>query len=193
MIFMNIRKYLLVSIGIIIIIIATLGCVENNEEKETILTVNFGDYTIDYSLKDLESIDSYTGTGRYIKTKLLPDSVVIGESVSYTGVRMYKILDEVPNLPGSFNISVVSSDEWQVTYSMDDIDGNVDIYDEEGNVLSNESAVMILAYKENGEYYSDIDPDGETGPLRVAFVDNDVITSSNLWSKMVVSIEILSI
>ena len=190
---MNNRKYLSFSIGIIIIIIATIGCVENNEEKGKILTVNFGDYTTDYSLEDLESIDSYIGTGRYIKTKLLPDSVVISESVSYTGVRINKILDEIPNLPSSFNISVVSSDDWEVTYTMDDIDGNVDIYDEEGNVLSNESAAMILAYKENGEYYSEIDPDGQTGPLRIAFVENDVITSSNLWSKMVVSIEILSI
>jgi len=185
---MNIRKYLLVSIGIIIIIIATLGCVENNEEKETILTVNFGDYTIDYSLEELESIDSYMGTGRFVN-KLGK----ISNSSSFTGVRISEILDEIPNLSDYYNISIGSSDGYEVKYTMDDINGNVDIYDEEGNILPNESAVMILAYKENGEYYSDIDPDGETGPLRVAFVDNNVITSSNLWSKMVVSIEILSI
>ena len=72
---------------------------------------------------------------------------------------------------------------------MDNIDGNVDIYDEKGNILPNETAVMILAYKENGEYFSD----NETGPLRVAFVDNNYITSSSLWSKRVVSIEVISL
>ena len=52
---------------------------------------------------------------------------------------------------------------------------------------------MILAYKEDGEYYSEIDPENVIGPLRVAFVDDNVITSSNLLSKMVVSIDVISI
>lgn len=190
---MNNGKYLSIFIGLIIIIIATIGCVDNNEENGVILTVLFGDYSVEYSLQDFESIDSYTGNGRYIKTKLLPDSIVISDSVSYTGVRMSKILEEIPNLPNNYNISVISSDEWEVTYTMDDIDGNVDIYDEEGNILQNETVVMILAYKEDGKYYSEIDPDSKTGPLRVAFVDDNVITSSNLWSKMVVKIEVISL
>lgn len=188
---MNNGKYLSIVIGFILIIIATVGCVDNNEENEVILTIIFGDYSVEYSLQDLESIDSYTGTGRYIKTKLLPDSIVISDSVSYIGLRMSKILEVIPNLPNSYNISVISSDEWEVTYTMDDINGNVDIYNEEGNILTNETAVMILAYKEDGKYYSEIDPDDETGPLRVAFVNDDVITSSNLWSKMVVKIEVI--
>lgn len=180
-------------IVLFLIIAMTVGCIEENEKDETILTVTFDDYTAEYSLDDLESIDSYTGSGRYIKTKLLPDSVVITDTVSYTGVRMYKILEDIPNLPDSYNISVVSSDDWEVTYTMDDIEGNVDIYDDVGNIIQNATAVMILAYKEDGQYYSEIDQDGETGPLRVAYVDDDVITSSNLWSKMVVTVEIISI
>ena len=185
---MNIRKYLLVSMGLIIIIIATLGCVENNEEKKIILTITFDDYTADYSLEDLESIDSYTGTGRFIN-KLGK----ISNSSSFTGVRISEILDEIPNLSDNYNISVVASDGYEVIYTKDIIDGNLDIYGEEGNILSNETAVMILAYKEDGEYYSVIDPDGETGPLRVAFVGDDVITSSSIWLRMVVSIEVISL
>ena len=175
---------------LLMLILLNVGCVENNEEGgKTVLTVIFDNYTNDYNLDDLQSIDSYIGTGRYIKTKLLPDSVNISDSSSFTGIRVYKILDDIPNLPDTYDISVVSSDGWEVTYTMDDIDGNIDIYDEEGNILSNETAVMILAYKEDGEYYSD----DETGPLRVAFVDNNVITSSSLWSKMAVSIEVISL
>ena len=68
---MSKKRYLLSFIIIFFIIILTIGCVDNTEKEEIILTVKFGDYTTDYSLNDLESIEDYTGTGRYIKTKLL--------------------------------------------------------------------------------------------------------------------------
>jgi hypothetical protein len=71
--------------------------------------------------------------------------------------------------------------------------GYVDVYNETGDIISDETAVMILAYKEDGSYYSEIDPDNEIGPLRIAFVGDNIITSSSLWSKMVVSIKIISV
>jgi hypothetical protein len=52
--------------------------------------------------------------------------------------------------------------------------------------------VMILAYKEDGSYYSEIDPKNEIGPLRIAFL-GDYYTPSGLWLKMVVSIESISL
>jgi hypothetical protein len=188
-----VKNFFIINIVVFILIISTIGCIENNEKDEIILTVNFNNYNAEYSLEDLESIESYTGSGRFIKTKLLPESIVLSDIVTYTGIRMYKILENIPNLPDNYNISVVSSDDWVSTYSMKDIDGIVDVYDEEGNILVNKTAVMILAFKENGDYYSEIDPDSETGPLRIAFVDENVITSSNLWSKMVISIDVISI
>jgi hypothetical protein len=188
---MLIKKIAIITV--FIIILSTIGCIENNEKDVIILTISFNDYNAEFSLEDLESIESYTGSGQYIKTKLLPDSIVLSDLISYTGVRIYKILEEIPNLPDYYNVSVVSSDGWTTTYTMEDIDGNVDVYDEGGNILTNKTAVMILAFKENGDYYSEIDPDGETGPLRIAFVDENVITSSDLWSKMVISLEVISI
>ena len=191
---MSKRGFIIINMLVLIMLVAlTVGCVENIDKDEIILTVTFNDYNAKYSLKDLESIQSYTDTGRYIKTKLLPDSIVLSNSLSFTGVRMYKILEDIPNLPDNYNISVISSDDWTVTYTIDDINGKVDVYDEEGNIIPNHDAIMILAYKEDGKYYSEIDPEGEIGPLRVAFVDDNIITSSNLWSKMVVSIEIITI
>jgi uncharacterized membrane protein len=188
---MIIKKHLLTIFTIIIIIITTLGCIENNEDK-IILTVTYNNYTADYTLKDLESIESYTGTGRYIKTKLLPDSIVIEDSHSFTGVKVNTLLNEISELPNNYNISIISSDDWTTTYTLNEINGIVDIFDETGN-LTNGNTEMILAYKEDGKFYSEIDPENEIGPLRVAFIGNDIITSSSLWSKMVVKIEIIEI
>ena len=195
------RRFLLVNMLVLMMIIAlTVGCIENNEktngqegEPSVLLTVTFGDYQANYTLEDIETLDSYSGTGRYIKTKLLPDSVVIGDIHEYTGVRITTLLDEIPNLPDNYNVSVISEDGWTTTYTMNETLGYVYVYNETGDIISTETAVMILAYKEDGSYYSEIDTDNEIGPLRVAFVGDTVITSSNLWSKMVVSIEIIPI
>jgi len=182
----------------LMVITLTIGCIENNEtsngpdvESPVILTVISDDYKVNYTLEDIEALDSYSGSGGYIKTKLLPDSVVISDIIEYTGVPITSLLDEISDLPDNYNVSVISDDGWTLNYTMNETLGYVDVYNELGEVLSNETAVMLLAYKEDGSYYSEIDPDNEIGPLRVAFVGDNVITSSNLWSKMVVSIEII--
>ena len=144
-------------------------------------------------------MESYSGMGRYIKTKLLPDSVVISDIHEYTGVRITTLLEEIPNLPDNYNISVISEDGWTYINELrDELKAlpNLNVVVAYGNIrdiISTETVVMILAYKEDGLYYSEIDPENEIGPLRVAFVGDNVITSSSLWSKMVVSIEIISI
>jgi hypothetical protein len=185
---------------ILVIISLTIGCVEENEntngDKEVpseIFTLIFGKYQANFTLEEIELIDSYSGTGGYIKTKLLPDSVVISDILEYTGVQITTLINGIPNIPDNYNISVVSEDGWTVNFTKNETLGYVDIYNETGGIISNETAVMILSYKENGSYYSEIDSENEIGPLRIAFVGDDVITSSNLWSKMVVSIEIIPV
>ena len=195
------RRFLLVNILIFLIFITiTIGCIENNEtpngqdeESSVLLTVIFDDYQANYTLQNIEVLDSYSGTGGYIKTKLLPDSIVISDIINYTGVRITSLLEVIPNLPDNYNLRVISDDEWTVNYTMNETHGYVDVYNEKGDIISNETAVMILAYKEDGSYYSEIDPENEIGPLRIAYVGNNVITSSSLWSKMIVSIEIIPI
>ncbi len=182
------------------LVAVTIGCIENNEkpngqeeEPSVLLIIMFDDFQANYTLEDIETLESYSGTGRNIKTKLLPDSVEISDIHEYTGVRITTLLEKIPNLPDNYNISVISEDGWTATYTMNETLGYVDVYDETGNIISTVAAVMIIAYKEDGSYYSEFDPENEIGPLRVAFVGDDVITSSSLWSKMVVSIEIISL
>ena len=184
--------FFLINIIISLILISLLtGCLENEENEIPILTVIFNDYKKEYNMYEIESFESYTSSGQFIKTKLLPDSIVISESVEYTGVKILDIFGDITNLPENYTISVFSSDDWVVNFTKNEIFGNVDVYDEEGYIVTNLTPIMILAYKEDGNYYSEIDPDSDIGPLRVAFVGDNIITSSNLWSKMVVKIEIL--
>jgi len=163
----------------------------DDAENEILLTiVNTGvNYT--YTLSDLEAKESYSGSGRYIKTKLLPDTVVLGDQQNYTGVTISSLLEDVNTSTQMYQLNITASDGWTTTYSMNESIGDVDIYDEKGNISENESAEMIVAYKENGAYYSEIDPNNEIGPLRIAFVGEDTpITSSSLWAKMITTITI---
>lgn len=194
------KRFLLLNVCILLLItILISGCMENEknnnrqtEEPDIYLTVTYDDYFANYTLEDIESLDSYSGTGGKIKTKLLPDTVEINDLHEYTGVCITTILDEISNLPDNYLIKITASDGWSSNYTKNETLGYVDVYNETGNIIQNETAVMILAYKEEGSYYSEIDPDNEIGPFRVAFVGNNVITSSSLWTKRVIAIKIIS-
>jgi len=167
---------------------------ENNDTNETILTIQYLGYNYTYTLSDLEEFEAETGLGRYIKTKLLPDTVVLGESYNYTGVSILTLLEDINVSFNDYLLNVTATDSWTTSYTMNQTNGIVDVYDEQGNVTHNGSALMIVAYKEDGSYYSEIDPDEEIGPVRIAFIgENTPITSSSLWAKMVASIEIVEL
>jgi len=192
------KRVLLVNIiAFLLIISLTVGCMKDSEktngdeEPSVLLTVTFSDYQTKYTLEEIEALESYTRSGGYIKTKLLPDSVVISDINEYTGVRITTLIEEIPNFPDNYNISVVSADGWTANYTKNETLGFVEVYNETGEIIQNETAIMILAYKKDGSYYSEIDPENETGPLSIAFVDDNAITSSQLWAKMVVSVEII--
>lgn len=166
---------------------------ENNKTTETptnnekiLLTVSLGSEQKNYTMSDLEQLEKYEGTGSYVKTKLLPDTVLINGPYNFTGVQVSTLINDFDDLPENYTITVTASDGWSTNFTKDNVSGVIDIYNETGKIVGNHGATMILAYKENGEYITD----DTIGPLRIAFVDDDVITASNLWVKRVVSIEI---
>lgn len=213
------NENVLITIGLIVVVVVAVATLlyvnlpqapENNQphestegqnqqneteipsENNTVLSVLYKGEYFNYTLEQLEEIETYTGSGRYIKTKLLPDTVVISESHNYTGIQMTTLLKRFERLPENYTITVTSNDGWTSTYTSDEIWGNVEVYNETGHLIENATATMILAYSEDGQYYKDIDPDNEIGPFRIAFVDDNVITPSDLWAKMVISIEIVT-
>ena len=159
---------------------------EEPEEAEPLLTVIFGDYEAYYNITELELLDSSTGNGTFIKTGWLPTVNLEGPN-EYTGCLITKLLEKVDNLPENYTIIISSSDGKTSEYNLSQIQGNVDIYNESGVITETGGVYMIVAYKKDGNYITD----SEEGPLRIAFVDEDRITASNLWTRMVVSIEII--
>lgn len=161
------------------------GGEEPTEEIGSILTVTFKNVQTNYTLEDLESLESFTAKATMIKTGWLPTVVLEGPN-QYTGVKFSTLLNQIENLPENYSINVISNDSKIIKYNMSQIQGNVDIYNESGVIINNSGATMILAYKIDGKYFTQED----TRPLRVVFCHNNM-TSSNLWAKMVVSIIVL--
>ncbi|RLF36428.1 MAG: hypothetical protein DRM99_02755 [Thermoplasmata archaeon] len=161
----------------------------SNNEETTLLIVSFEGEQKNYTLSDLEQLEEYSGNGSYIKTKLLPDTVIIKGPYNFTGVKVSTLLDDFDNLPENYNITVTASDGWSKEFTKDNVNGVIDVYNETGEIIGDSSATMVLAYKENGEYLTN----DTGGPLRIVFVGDNVITASNLWVKMVVSIEITEV
>jgi hypothetical protein len=192
------KKLGIIFITLLVSVFLTIGCVEDTNESNDdeinsgLLTIRYGDYRQYYSLEELIDLENYSGTGRSIKTKLLPDSIVLTKINEYNGVSIPTLLNEIPNLPDNYNVDVISEDGWSITFSKDETLGYVEVYNESGEIIiSDDSIVMLLAYMENGLFYSELDPENIVGPLRTAFVGDDVITSSNLWSRKVVFIEVI--
>jgi len=129
---------------------------ETSKGGDVLLTISYGNEQYNYTLSDLEKIDEYSGNGGY-KTS----HGSIRGLASYTGVRMTKLLDEIGNLPDNYKVEVIASDNYSVNYTIDEIEGNVAVYDNSGNETGIGGVTMILAYAENGNY------DFNDGPLRI--------------------------
>jgi hypothetical protein len=156
------------------------------EIETPLLIITFNGSETNYTLKDLETFDSYTGSGSYYKVGRLPEIIIEGP-YEYTGVNLTLLLEDLPNLPENYSITVTSSDNYTTEYNFSEIHGTLTKYNESDNITSTSGVTLLLAYKEAGEYISD----PEVGPLRIAYIDDGSITPSNLWAKMVVLIEIV--
>ena len=158
---------------------------QDEEPEEDIFSIVFNDTSIQYSLSELEGLELYTANATLIKVGWLPEIKTEGPN-KYTGVKITTLLEQVNLLPENYTINVTSSDGWTTGFIKSQIQGNVNIYNETGVIIDNSGATMILAYKIDGEYFTEED----TGPLRVVFC-HEYMTASNIWPKMVNSIEII--
>ena len=194
----NSDKLVTIVLAIVIILcIGTLVYVNIPQEKQTtqklnyvvrvsevekpVLTISYGSESFNYTLDELIEMESYTGSGGYIKKS----GVIIGPN-NYTGVRISTLTNVFSNLPENYTIQAVASDGYTVSYTYDEINGHVKVYNESGNETSIGNLTMIIAYKENGVLLNE----STGGPLRIAFVDEGAISSSRLWIRSLVSLSI---
>jgi hypothetical protein len=117
----------------------------------------------------------------------LPDIIIDGP-YNFTGVKFSTLISQIDSLPKNYNITVTASDGWTSEFTKDQINGEIELYNETGEKIEEGNATMTLAYIEDNEYINEND-----GPLRIAFIGENVITASNLWSKAVEIIEIIKV
>jgi len=152
------------------------------EPEETLLTISVGSESFNYSLDEITALDGITGQGRYINKV----GKITGPN-NYTGISISVLLGTIESLPVNYTLRAIASDEYALNYSMDEVNGQVTVYNETGEEIGIGNMTMIIAYKENGELLNET----TSGPLRVAFVDEQgSITSSGLWLRSLVKIEI---
>jgi hypothetical protein len=133
--------------------------------EDVLLTVVKGDYTIEYTLAELQDLDVLSGEGTFT------NSAGVDYSAAYRGVPMTTLIG---NASSDLTVRVTASDGYSMNYEV-------------GMLADTSVGTWILAFEENGELMPE-DP----GPLRIVQIgpDNPHFTSS-LSARMVERLEVL--
>jgi Bacterial Ig domain len=133
-----------------------------------------------YTLEDLLAFDSLTGNGG--RSNSLNITSPLNE---YTGVPIKTLAQQFPAMPSEYSVVAISSDGYTISYTYNEIQGEVTIYDKDGKKIGNGGVSMILATKENGQI-------GYDYSYRIAFVNQDnPYTYAALWAKWVIELEFI--
>jgi hypothetical protein len=182
---------IIVALGVFIYVNLPKQTTPTNETPQpgtSILTVTVNGHQTNYTLAQLESLDSFTAKGGY-RTSF---PAIKGQG-NYTGVRIQSLISSLSGVPNNYSIVVFSSDGSNRTFNHSMILGGVDTYDpmnaSDASPIGHGGLTMVLAYKYEGEYFN-ISKDGR---LKIVFLnDQGSISSSGLWWKYVEAIQVTS-
>jgi DMSO/TMAO reductase YedYZ molybdopterin-dependent catalytic subunit len=151
-------------------------------KAKTVLTVSGPSGTKELSMAALKAMSATSGYGGW-KNQLGN----ITAPVSWKGVSVRALMELVG---GGDSVTVIASDGYEQTLSGGELSGGTNMYDPAtGEAITSISGSLrvILAYAKSGGAIGS----GE-GPLRIAFVspEQDQVTDSNNWVKMVISITV---
>ena len=151
-------------------------------EGNNLLTIRVQSRYYNYTLDDLTALPSVTGQGGYKKS-----SGAISGPYTYTGVDVNVLLDSIPSLPTNYTFHAKAHDGYTLSYSMEEMNGHVMVYNETGVEIGTGNLTMMIAYKQNNAYMNE----NSNGPLRITFVDTEpAFTNSGLWLSSLSEIEI---
>lgn len=153
----------------------------NEQENEIILQMLYNDTYKNYTLDQIENLETFTGSGGYIKS----NNITVGP-YELTGVKISTILNQYDIESENYSISVKAADNYTKIFNLSYINGEISVFNETGEQISTGGVTMIINYKQDGEYL-----DESEGPLRLGFIYEDGFTSSKIWIKQVVSILIV--
>lgn len=119
----------------------------------------------------------------------------LGNLGYYTGVPISTFVAMVANPSSSYSVNVTGADGYSTIFSYDNLTGNLQTFDNATGktlVQHNQTLTVMLAYYINGTVLPGPYPSG-VGPLRIAIVGPEgLITTSSLWAKWVVRLQVTS-
>ena len=163
---------------------------EEDETEPAVLTIVYGLETNNYTLEQLEAMDTITGYAG----KRTDFPAINGQGI-YTGVKVTDLVEATAGDIDNYSVIVTSDEEGTIenqTYNYSMVQGNVNIYNStnasDSTPIQIGGVTMIVCFQQDGEY---LDP-SDDGILRIVYIntEEELITKSGLWWKFVVKIEI---
>jgi len=111
-------------------------------QGNNLLTVRVGSQFHNYTLNNLTILNSVTGSGSYIN-----QTGKITGPFTYTGVTVGMLLSTIPSLPTTYTFHAIASDGYNRNYSMDEVNGHVMLFNQNGAEIGTGNLTMIIAYK----------------------------------------------
>jgi hypothetical protein len=163
---------------------------EDNTAHKTIppaFTLIYDDEEKNFTLTDLERLESYTAKGGY-----RTDSGFIKGIGNYTGVNITTLISTLDSVPLQYSLQVIS-ETGNLSYNYSTIIGDVNLYDPDNgsnpNPIGKGNMTMVLAYQYEGNWLNETND----GKLKIVFLDEKgSITKGSLWWKKVTSIRIIT-
>ena len=164
---------------------------DTNDDHKTsppTLTLIYSDEQQNFTLGQIERLESYTAKGGYRTQK----GTIKGWG-NYTGVNISTLINDLEPVPYRYSLLVSDEDGENISYNFSTISGDINIYNAENasdpNPIGKGNLTMVLAYQFEGDWLNE----SNDGKLKIVFLDEDgSITESALWWKKVVSIRVIT-
>jgi DMSO/TMAO reductase YedYZ molybdopterin-dependent catalytic subunit len=175
-------KKIIPMVGIVLCMILLGGAIVQGSEEWNVTLV--GNETKIYNLTEIKEMPSYENGGAFLRST----GAIVGPH-NYKGVNMTYLLDLVGGVNSSQSMNVTASDGYSITFSYDQVMGNITTYNETGEAIDwSKPITMMLAYEEDGDPI-------HGGPLRIVYVGDECdgqypITDGHFWVKWVTEIEV---
>jgi DMSO/TMAO reductase YedYZ molybdopterin-dependent catalytic subunit len=144
-----------------------------------VLTLQNGGTFLNFTLSQLQSMDTVTSSGGFMKST----GTIVGPN-EFTGVPV-KDLVSLLFSGSNFSLEVVATDGYTMTYSSSQvINGTFEHYAMDGTLLGPGDFTFLLAWEQDGAPLTDM-------ALRIAIVgDSAPITDGHFWAKYVRNITV---
>jgi hypothetical protein len=161
------------------------GVFHEKPDSTIVLTIQGSSSTKNYTMTDIRTFDSKTGSAGYRKST----GTLVGPN-NYTGVELAVLLDDAGGLNPGEELEIIASDDYKVVFTYEMLQGRFPAYDSlTGDYLGIGNFSVILAYEMDGGNLAPGD-----GKLRIACLAADgenYLSDGSPWVKDVANLNVI--